>query len=165
MKRSKPAANDDSTRRIYVPRKIISGGQTGVDRAGLDVAIALGIEHGGWCPKGRMSEDGTIPSCYDLVEIDERDYRLRTEKNVLASDATLILYLRSMRRGTALTQRFCDDHGKLALAIDLAKFTPDDVARWLFEFRPTTLNVAGPRESSHPGIHETAMEFLLQSLT
>jgi Circularly permutated YpsA SLOG family len=154
-----------SNSNVFVPARIISGGQTGVDRAGLDAAIALGIEHGGWCPRGRMSEDGTIPSRYELTEIRERDYRVRTEKNVLESDATLILIETQLRSGTALTKRFCVDHGVRYLVVNIAKERPERVASWLSELKPAILNVAGPRESSHPGIQERAMEFLIAVLT
>ncbi len=150
---------------VFVPQKIISGGQTGVDRAGLDVAIAMGIEHGGWCPKDRMSEDGTIPSRYELIEIRERDYRVRTEKNVVESDATLILIESQLRSGTALTRRFCIEHDVIFLVVNITRETPDRIAEWLSETKPLILNVAGPRESSHPGIHDRAMEFLLTALT
>lgn len=84
-------------------RRIVSGGQTGVDRAALDVAMQLSIEHGGWCPRGRLAEDGTIPSRYDLRETRSAKYHVRTERNVVDSDATLILYRKSLTGGTLLT--------------------------------------------------------------
>ena len=86
-------------------KKVISGGQSGVDRAALDVAIELGIPHGGWCPAGRRSEDGTIAPIYQLQETNSRNYAKRTEKNVLDSCGTLILYRHAISGGTALTQR------------------------------------------------------------
>ena len=91
----------------FIPDCIVSGGQTGVDRAALDVAMAMGIGHGGWCPAGRLSEDGTVPSRYELRETDSSDYPARTEQNVIDSDATLILYEGRLKGGTLLTRRIC----------------------------------------------------------
>ena len=68
--------------KTFVPKKIVSGGQTGIDRAGLEVAIALGIDYGGWCPAGRLSEDGSVPSRYNLDEMDSADYPSRTQQNL-----------------------------------------------------------------------------------
>lgn len=152
-------------RNWFVPAKIVSGGQTGVDRAGLEAAIALGLAHGGWCPAGRMSEDGSIPSRYELTETDSRDYRVRTEMNVVDSDATVILYERTMRGGTLLTQRLCRRHQKPLLTLCLDREPPEKLTAWLTELRPETLNVAGPRESSSPSIEQRALEFLLVALT
>ena len=84
-------------KQVFVPAKIVSGGQTGVDRGALNAAIALGIEHGGWCPAGRVSEDGTIPSRYEMTETDSADYPTRTQQNVIDSDATLILYEQKLK--------------------------------------------------------------------
>ncbi|HSR12366.1 MAG TPA: putative molybdenum carrier protein, partial [Thermodesulfobacteriota bacterium] len=86
-------------------KKIISGGQTGVDRAALDVALELGIPAGGWCPKGRRAEDGRIPDYYPLQEASSPEYPVRTQLNVEDSDGTLILYRNSPAGGTALTIR------------------------------------------------------------
>ena len=87
--------------------KVISAGQTGVDRASLDVAIELGIKHGGFCPKGRRSEDGTIPSKYVMRETETDDYSERTLKNIQFSDGALILHKGEIIGGTALTEEFC----------------------------------------------------------
>jgi len=84
------------------PAKIVSGGQTGVDRAALDAAIALGIPHGGWCPRGRLAEDGRIPDSYQLLEADWPEYHVRTELNVVHSDGTLILFVGSSDRGSSI---------------------------------------------------------------
>ena len=92
--------------------KIISGGQTGVDRGALDAAISLGIPHGGWCPRGRLAEDGRIPDRYQLRETDSPDYPSRTEQNVLDSDATLILYRGRIAGGTEFTLRLAQQHGR-----------------------------------------------------
>jgi hypothetical protein len=168
--------------------KIISGGQTGVDRGALDAAIELGIAHGGWCPRGRTAEDGRIPDRYQLSETDSPDYGFRTEQNVLDSDATLILY-RGRRKmgtgaspdanpsqftrpgsepvpiflagGTELTLRLARQHGRPHLVVDLdAAVEPDEVRRWLEEHAVETLNVAGPRESQSPGIGAMAKDFV-----
>ncbi len=103
----------------FVPTTIVSGGQTGVDRAALDVAIAIGIAHGGWCPAGRLSEDGSIPSRYELRETDSHEYPVRTEQNVIDSDATLILYEGRLKGGTLLTQRICRRLGKPQLSVKI----------------------------------------------
>jgi hypothetical protein len=143
------------------PRKILSGGQTGVDRAALDAAIALGIPHGGWCPRGRRAEDGRIPSRYALAETDSPVYAVRTERNVLDADATLILCRGPLRGGTALTRRFAQQHGKPYLVVNL-DHPPDnaEIHRWLRESRIGVCNVAGPRESQSPGIYALARRYL-----
>ncbi len=95
--------------------RIVSGGQTGVDRAALDVAIALGIEHGGWCPRGRLAEDGTIPARYLLRETSSSEYAVRTEQNVIDSDGTLVIYYQRLQRGSLLTYRLAKEHGKTSV--------------------------------------------------
>ena len=141
--------------------KIVSGGQTGVDRAGLDVAIALGIEHGGWCPRGRRAEDGRIPDCYRLTEADSADYAVRTEQNVLDSDGTLILYLAKLRGGTELTYRLAQKHGRPSFLIDLSRQESSrPVRQWLFDQKIRVLNVAGPRASQNETIYELARVYL-----
>ncbi len=99
--------------------KIISGGQTGVDRAALDAAIELGIAHGGWCPLGRLAEDGRIPERYQLCETDSPEYAVRTERNVAESDTTLILFRGWISGGTELTLRLAQRYGRPHLAVDL----------------------------------------------
>ncbi|KAA5547237.1 hypothetical protein FYK55_02225 [Roseiconus nitratireducens] len=148
----------------FLPRRIVSGGQTGVDRAGLEAAIAVGIEHGGWCPKGRLSEDGSIPSRYDLVETDSADYPVRTEQNVIDSDATLILYESRLKGGSLLTRRLASRWQKPLLCLKLEAAHPAELRAWIDQMRPATLNVAGPRESTSPGIQQRSLEFLLQAL-
>jgi hypothetical protein len=136
-----------------------------VDRAALDVAMAMGIPHGGWCPRGRLAEDGTIPPRYQLVETDSPDYAVRTERNVLDSDATLILCRGQPTGGTELTLRLAQRHGKSHLAVDLQQpIDQQALRRWLAEHGRGTLNVAGPRESQSPGIHAEAREFLRRLL-
>lgn len=149
---------------LFVPTTIVSGGQTGVDRAALDVAIAMGIGHGGWCPAGRLSEDGTVPSRYELQETDSRSYPARTKQNVIDSDATLILYEGKLKGGTLLTQSFCQRLGKPYLAIQMDGEEAELAREWLRKFRPQTLNVAGPRESTSVGIFHRSMAYLLQIL-
>ena len=152
----------ERNRLIHLPQKIISGGQTGVDRAGLEVAIALGIEHGGWCPRGRLAEDGSVPSRYELVENDSTDYTVRTRQNVVDSDATLILYEQRLSGGTMLTRRIASELGKPFLCIRIHQDVEAEITSWLIETKPASLNIAGPRESSSPGIESRAMEMLMR---
>lgn len=138
---------------------IVSGGQTGVDRAALDLALKLGLPCGGFCPRGRLAEDGQLEERYPLTETPSADYAQRTEWNVARSDATLILHRGSPRGGTALTVRLARAHAKPTRLVDLAKkVDPLPVADWARAFR--VLNVAGPRESQSPGIYKAARSFL-----
>lgn len=142
--------------------KIISGGQTGVDRGALDAAIELEIPHGGWCPRGRTAEDGRIPDRYELRETDSSDYPVRTERNVLDGDATLILCRGPLSGGTELTLRLAEQHRRPRLVVDLdRRVEPAEVRRWLEDNVVAVLNVAGPRESQSPGIADLAREFLV----
>lgn len=146
-------------------QRLVSGGQTGVDRAALDVALRLGLDHGGWCPRGRLAEDGVIPARYRLGETRSRQYRVRTERNVMDSDGTLILYRGPLKGGTLLTRRLAVQYGKPCLLVDLGRAASvDDVVAWLVERQIRTLNVAGPRESTAPGIAAAAEAFLLELL-
>jgi predicted Rossmann-fold nucleotide-binding protein len=143
--------------------RIISGGQTGADRAALDAASQLGIACGGYCPKGRKSEDGVIPDKYPLTETKTDNYPERTELNVKTSDGTLILVKGSADRGTNLTIQLCRQYHKPFMTIDVFGEGPaTDVNKWLQENHINTLNVAGNRESISPGIHKRAYEFLLR---
>jgi hypothetical protein len=145
-------------------RKVVSGGQTGVDRAGLDAAMGAGIPVGGYCPKGRLAEDGIIPSCYPVTELESPAYRDRTEKNVVESDGTLILNKGVLSEGTRVTSVFAAQHGKPCLVVQLdaaESIAPEQVIRWLGEQRIGILNIAGPRESKYPeGIHGEARAYL-----
>ncbi len=134
--------------------KIVSGGQTGVDRAALDVAMVLGIPCGGWCPKGRRAENGRIPARYPLRETDSPHYPARTALNVAESDGTLILTRGTPRGGTALTAELARQQGKACLVIRLEDGLHPRAAKiWLEKNAIVVLNVAGPRESHCPGIY------------
>ena len=148
------------------PDKIVSGGQTGVDRAALDTALALGIPCGGWCPKGRRAEDGTIPERYPMAETESAAYEERTRLNVGDADATLILASGPLSGGTGLTAETAVAEGKPLLVANPLTSAPDPetVADWLAENGVRVLNVAGPRESTQPGIHRAAADFLTRVL-
>lgn len=145
-------------------QKIVSGGQTGVDRAALDWAIAAGIPHGGWCPAGRVAEDGVISAHYDLQELPESGYRQRTRQNVIDSDGTLIVTLGELNGGTLQTRIFAEQYAKPYLVIDAVAnqraLQAGQVLRWLQAHRIRTLNVAGPRESKSPGSYNAAYTLL-----
>ena len=155
--------------------KIVSGGQTGVDRAALDAAIHLEIEHGGWCPKGRRAEDGKISTTYKLTETLQRDYTVRTEKNVIDSDGTLILFRSRLTGGTELTWKLARKHNRPVLCIDLEitqveisdneTAVDDKLIQFLNEHNIQVLNIAGPRESNAPGIARQVEQFLVRSLS
>jgi len=141
--------------------KIISGGQTGVDRAALDAALELGIPCGGWCPKGRRAEDGEIDVRYPLRENFSTNYSARTERNVKESDGTLIISWGKPTGGTALTITYAQKHKKPYLVVDLSQGgDPEAVMQWGQSGKIEVLNVAGPRESEAPGIHDRAVKFL-----
>ncbi len=144
-------------------RKIVSGGQTGVDRAGLDAALALGLAVGGWCPRGRRAEDGVIPACYPLKETASKDYRVRTRLNVRDSDATLILCRGSLAGGTRLTAAIARRMERPLCIADLSRRTQAPAA-WLRHHNVRRLNIAGPRESQAPGIGAEARRFLMRLL-
>jgi hypothetical protein len=150
-------------------KTIISGGQTGVDRAALDVALRLGIAHGGWIPKGRRTEDGPLPDHYRLQEMPTDAYEARTEKNVLEADGTLLISRGRPSGGTDFTRKLALKHGKQLLHIDLAAGQrPADagslIASWLEMHRIETLNVAGPRASHDPAIYADAVAILTHAL-
>lgn len=141
--------------------KIVSGGQTGVDRAALDVALELGLPCGGWCPAGRWAEDGPIPGRYPLRETPLPDPAQRTEWNVRDSDASLVLIAGgAVAGGTSLALDHAERLGRPVLVVDLDDADPRDAVAWLAEQRPATLSVGGPRESEVPGIYARAVGFL-----
>ena len=134
--------------------KIISGGQTGVDRGALDAALATGTPCGGWCPAGRKAEDGVIPARYPLREIDSPDYAARTRQNILDSEATLIIHFGELEGGTRLTRDLCLQLARPCLVLDMAQCNPEQaVAKtkaFLHRHQVGVLNVAGPRASKVP---------------
>ena len=146
--------------------RIVSGGQTGADRAALDAALTLGIPYGGWCPSGGAAEDLTEPpgvlERYPLLrEVPGGDASVRTRWNVRDSDATLVLVCTSLAGspGGRLTVDVARQLGKphlVASADDLARITA-----WLSATGPAVLNVAGPRESEDPGVYDAAHRALL----
>ena len=146
--------------------KLISGGQTGVDRAALDIARELGIAAAGWCPQGRRAEDGRLPECYPLKETPTAEYAQRTEWNIRDSDGTLVLARGRATEGTAFSIEVARRLGKPCLVLDVAE-NPDasQVGAWARAHQVRVLNVAGPRESKCPGIYQQAYIFLRQVLT
>ena len=137
--------------------QIVSGGQTGVDRAALDVGLAVGLAVGGGCPQGRRAEDGMIPARYPLTEIPERNYPARTRRNVEDADGTLILNRGALDGGTALTVAHARQIGKPCLIVTLEEgIEPVTFRDWLDRNRIEVLNVAGPRESERPGVYAMA---------
>jgi Circularly permutated YpsA SLOG family len=135
-------------------KKVISGGQTGVDRAGLDAAMAAGIPVGGYCLQGRRAEDGVIPGKYPLIELDSPESRYRTEMNVITSDGTLIINRGNLTEGTRLTNELAVKHGKPHLIVQLYSdkiIQPEQAIRWINGHTINVLNIAGPRESKCPG--------------
>ncbi len=150
-------------------KKIISGGQTGADQAALNAAISLGIDHGGWIPKGRLTEDGPLSERYKLEEMPTDSYPERTEKNVMASDGTLLISRGAPDGGTDYTRKMALKHGKQMLHIDLLLHrNPADAASlvksWIEMQHIRVLNVAGPRASKDPGIYQDVLAVLSQAL-
>ena len=149
-----------------VIQRIVSGGQTGVDRAALDVARELGVPSGGWCPKGRTAEDGVLAACYKMKETPTADYPLRTEWNVRDSDATLVLTRGEPTEGTAFTIELARRLRKPSVVVDLAQQTNiSPLLDWISAHNIQTVNIAGPRESKCPGIYAEASKFLRHVLS
>lgn len=164
--------------RKIIVSKIVSGGQTGADRGGLDAAIELGIPYGGWCPKGRKAEDGPIPAKYALKEMASADYLKRTEQNAIDSDATVIFTFGLPSGGSKKTVDYCKKHEKPYRCLDLSAMDDNTAAGKLLGFlenrrgglimidRPTVpdnavINIAGSRESKATGIQERVKKILL----
>ena len=139
-------------------KKIISGGQTGADLAALDVAIKFGFEHGGWIPQGRLTEAGPLPLRYRLKETQSASYPERTRRNIMDSDATLIVARGELTGGTLLTRKIAVDAARPLCLIDLSSIEDFEGAMvvhgFLFDHRIEVLNVAGPRASHDPGIYD-----------
>lgn len=147
-----------------IVRKVVSGGQTGADRAALDWAIEQEIPHGGWCPVGRLAEDGRIPDRYLVAELPGSGYRQRTRQNVIDSDGTLIVNLGTLDGGTLETWKVAEKLGKPCLVIQAEASQRAAQAEaldcWLQSHRIVTLNVAGPRESKRRGIFNATRTLL-----
>lgn len=168
----KPRSSKSATPRLIT--QIVSGGQTGVDRAALDAAMEFGIPVGGWCPRDRRSEDGGVPEQYPLKETVARSYAVRTEWNVRDSDGTLVVVLDEISSGTRMTVEAARTHGKPLKVEHLAPETrpgllPSEnsedeqvlsVVDWIRRHKIAVLNVAGPRGSSSPEMYPRARNFL-----
>jgi hypothetical protein len=148
--------------------KVISGGQTGADRGGLEAARALGIPTGGTAPKGYLTENGPDDALRELglVESQRSDYAVRTKQNVKDSDGTLAFRL-NRGRGTDLTIRFATAHGKPVFVVepkDVIPSLPQRIRDWIGQHGIRVLNVAGNRESISPGIQQQVFEILTEAL-
>jgi hypothetical protein len=144
--------------------RIISGGQTGVDRAALDVALKHQIDCGGWCPAGRLDEFGRIPDVYPIKELPNAGFTERTKQNVIDSDGTVIFYNGELRGGTELTVQYCREKSWPYLIVN-ASTTPvveaaKSIADFLLAKSVGTLNVAGPRQSEWPSGYDYAFAVL-----
>ncbi|TWU30147.1 putative molybdenum carrier protein [Bythopirellula polymerisocia] len=156
---------------MELPLTIVSGGQTGADRAALDFAIRLGLDHAGWCPRGRRAEDGPLDLQYDLQETSSPKYDQRTRWNVRDSDATLVITAQAQATGgSALTLAVADREGKPCLHIAQEE-TPsvseagERIAEFILEHQVERLNVAGPRASQEPDIGAFVSAVLSAALT
>ena len=149
-------------------RKIISGGQTGADRAALDAAIETGVFHGGRVPKGRLAEDGRIPETYELEEMPTDSYQARTEQNVIDADGTVVISHGKLTDGSKLTQDLAARHGKACLHIDVEQIpqflAATKINEWALENKIETLNVAGSRASGDSRIYEDTKHIIASAL-
>jgi hypothetical protein len=145
-------------------KRIVSGGQTGADRAALDVAIKLGIAHGGWIPRGRLTESGALPQKYHLKETSSSQYSVRTEKNVVDTQGTLIISHGPLTGGTEFTREMAIRHSRPWLHIDLdrtgAFHAATAINSWILQKKIEILNVAGPRASEDPAIYQETLNIL-----
>lgn len=163
-----PDESDRPAARIR-PRRVVSGAQTGVDRAALDVALELGIECGGWVPKGRLDERGRVPDRYpNLRETPTAEWDERTEANVRDSDGTLILSRGRLTGGSRTTADVAGRLGRPCLHLDLEKLSEaeavDHARAWIDGGRVGVLNVAGPRASKDPGLYDIVVGVLRRLL-
>jgi hypothetical protein len=144
--------------------RIISGGQTGVDRAALDVAIKLAIAHGGWIPRGRLTENGPLPQKYKMKETRSASYSRRTLKNVLDADGTLIISRGPLSGGSEYTRDMAIKHNRPWLHIDLNRIAAFQAANiindWILQKKIAVLNVAGPRASKDPAIYQNTFNII-----
>ena len=155
--------------------KIISGGQTGADRGGLDAAIECAVPHGGLCPKGRKSEDGVIPARYVLIETKSAAYLVRTEANIVDAHCTVVFTFGKPTGGSKKTRALAEKHDRPCLCVDLSAFTDEAAAREVLEWLSPggltspgvavpppnpVLNVAGSRESKAPGIQQRVRDVM-----
>ncbi len=151
-----------------ITQKIISGGQTGADRAALDFAIAHNIPYGGWIPKGRKTEDGTLPENYQLQEMSTGSYTDRTEKNILDSNGTLIVSHGKLTGGSALTRELAKKHKKPWIHIDLDNVHQPEAAQllteWAEKHQISIMNVAGARSSKDAKIYRATFDLLTAAL-
>lgn len=151
--------------------KIISGGQTGADRAALDFAMAHNIPHGGWIPKGRRTEDGPLDNKYQLRELPDTGYAKRTERNVLDSDGTLIISHGRLKPsgGSALTRRLATEHDRPWIHVDMdvlsIREAANKIRQWINANSITVLNVAGPRADGDPDIYRISRRVLEETFT
>lgn len=150
-------------------KKIISGGQTGADQAALDVAIKMGIPHGGWIPKGRKTEKGYLPDKYRLREMPNGNYAKRTVKNIIDSEATLILSHGKLSGGSELARIVSEKYKRPCLHVDLSIRSGARAARmikdWIVRCNIEVLNVAGPRASNDPDIYADTVNVLQTALS
>jgi hypothetical protein len=144
--------------------RIVSGGQTGADRAALDWAIRNNVPHSGWCPRGRKAEDGPLDAKYLLQETESAGYLQRTRQNVIDSDGTLIVNLGKLEGGTLATAKLAQKLDKPHIVVQLDSGASDaavqNLLAWLKRESICTLNIAGPRESKRPGIYCLTSELL-----
>lgn len=149
----------------YKLRMIISGGQTGVDRAALDFALANQIQCSGWCPKNRRAEDGIIPIKYPIIEMNSGFYPPRTRKNIEDSDATLIFAEETLKGGTKLTLDYANKINKPVLCVKKSEKMPSELLiKWLNKVKPKILNVAGPRLSENAELYDYTISVLTSSI-
>lgn len=145
-------------------KKIISGGQTGADQAALDTAIKWNIPHGGWVPRGRLTEAGRLSDKYDMQEMPTSSYPARTEQNVIDSDGTLIISHGPLTDGSKYTREMAWKHAKPFLHINLNEIDSSRAAghvhEWIIKSKIESLNVAGPRSSNDPSIYQAVMHIL-----
>ena len=147
---------------IFEKIKIISGGQTGVDRAALDFAIQHKLHYGGWCTNGRLAEDGIINMKYNLIETNTKLFIHRTYLNVRDTDATLLIFQDELDEGSELTELFCLHLSKPYRLFNLKNFNAHTILQWFKKNNFKSINFAGPRESNSPGIYTKTIEALIQ---